>query len=100
MSSPHHLVLVINSAQVPGPVNNYLFWPGGQSVFTAVATAWNSATLTLQYLGPDGATPVPAAIGLTANGNQMAYMPAGNYIVAITGGTPTAAVACLDRVAY
>jgi hypothetical protein len=51
-------------------------WPGGIGVFSAVGT-WNGATLTLEFIGPDGVTLVPAgtATTMTANGAWTFYLP-------------------------
>lgn len=51
-------------------------WPGGIGVFSAEGT-WNGATLTLQFVGPDGATLITAgsATTLTANGAGVFYLP-------------------------
>lgn len=94
-------------ARVPLAVPNALAagtlvsWAGGLTAFTAIASAWNGATATLQQLGPDGATliSVSASQGvLTANGTGAVNLPAGQYVVTVTAGTPTAFYAALDRV--
>jgi hypothetical protein len=66
---------LLTAAAVTGP---QLLWPGGAGVFT-VAGVWNGATVTLQYVGPDGTTLVTAGTAgtLTANGNCVFYLPRG-----------------------
>ena len=53
-----------------------VMWPGGIGVFAVVGT-WNGATVTLQFVGPDGATLVTAgtATTFTANGASVFYLP-------------------------
>lgn len=90
---------------VPGALaaGTLVAWPGGLTAFTAIASAWNGATATLQQLGPDGATLVTVSATqatFTANGTGAVYLPAGQYQATITGGTPTGFYAALDRVPF
>jgi hypothetical protein len=73
---------------------------GGIYVLVAVASAWNGATLTLNMVGPDGVTLVPAgaATTLTGNGNGVAYLPPGLVTATLSGGTPTGLYVSIARV--
>lgn len=79
-------VLPANSA-ASGP---QVRWPGGMGVFAVVGT-WGSATVTLQFVGPDGVTLITAGTSttLTANGAGMFYLPAGKIQATVTGATGT-----------
>lgn len=92
-----HEKLLINATST----GSLKFWPGGIAVFTAVASAWNGATITLQYQEVISGTLVNAGstTTLTANGNGVAYLPACWVQATVSGGTPTAAFANLSRVA-
>lgn len=59
---------------------------GGKYWFAAVGT-FNSGTLTLQRVGPDGNTFVTAATGLTAAGGNTSDLPPGTYKVTLSGST-------------
>jgi hypothetical protein len=65
-------------------------WGGGQGVFAAVGT-FSGATVSLQFLGPDGSTWVAAgsATTLTAAGAGVFVLPPGQIRAAISGGPPT-----------
>ena len=70
-------------------------WPGGMGVFAVVGT-WGGATVTLQFVGPDGATLIAAGTSttLTANGAGMFYLPAGKIQATVTGaGVTTSLIA-------
>lgn len=89
-------VIMRNSASSSTAVN----WPGGVGVFSAVGT-WNGATLTLEFIGPDGATLVVAGTGttFTANGAGVFYLPECQVraIVSSPGGS-TSLTASISRV--
>jgi hypothetical protein len=72
--------------------NTTYFWPGGIGVFAASSSSWNSATVTLEWVGPDGATLIVAGTNTTctANCNGVFYLPAGKIEAVVSGGTPTA----------
>ena len=72
--------------------NTTYMWPGGIGVFAAVSSAWNSATVTLEWIGPDGSTLIVAGTNTTctANCNGVFYLPAGKIEAVVSGGTPTA----------
>ena len=74
--------------------------PGGICVFSAVASAFNAATVALQMLLPDGQTwiNVGATTTLTANGTGLAYLPPCQIRVNVSGGTPTGLFAAIARV--
>lgn len=73
-------------------------WPGGQGIFSAVSSNWNGATISLQFLGPDGATLVTAGTGttFTANNAGIFYLPPCQIVATVTG-SPTAAYATAER---
>jgi hypothetical protein len=86
MTAPLNVPLVTNSTIV-GPVA----WPGGTGVLVGVASAWNSAVYTLNYLGPDGATYIALSTTISANGVGTAFtLPAGTIKVTLASGPPTA----------
>lgn len=62
---------------------------GGLYWLAAVGT-FNSATVTLQRVGPDGNTLVTAATGLTVAGGNTSNLPPGTYQVTISGSTTAA----------
>lgn len=64
----------------------------GKYQFAGVATSWTGQTATLQTLGPDGATYVPVANGLTANSVADVDIPEGQYEVTLGTGAATQAV--------
>lgn len=75
-------------------------WPGGIGVFTAVGV-FNGATVTLQFIGPDGTTLVSAgaATTLTAAGAGVFYLPRCLVQATITSaGGSTSLTASLARV--
>jgi hypothetical protein len=74
---------LLTNASVTGPQVN---WPGGIGVFAVVGT-WNGATVTLQFLGPDGTTLMTAGTGttFTANGAGVFYLPKATIKATITG---------------
>ena len=76
-------VSLLATASATGP---QVMWPGGAGVFAVVGT-WNGATVTLQFMGPDGTTLVTAgtATTLTANGAGVFYLPRGLIQATITG---------------
>jgi hypothetical protein len=62
---------------------------GGKYEFAAVGT-FNSGTITLQRIGPDGNTVLTAATALTTAGSNTADLPPGTYQVTISGSTTAA----------
>jgi len=74
-------------------------WGGGAGVFSACGT-FSGATVTLQFLGPDGSTWV--AVGsdttLTANGGGGFVLPPGQIRAAISGGPPSGMYAQAEQV--
>jgi hypothetical protein len=62
---------------------------GGKYWLAAVGT-FNSASVTLQRVGPDGNTFVTAATALTAAGGNVSDLPPGTYQVTISGSTTAA----------
>ena len=65
-------------------------WQGGQGTFTVVGTL-GGATVTLQYLGPDGTTWVQAGsdAALTAAGGVVFTLHACQIRALVDGGTPS-----------
>ena len=59
---------------------------GGKYWLAAVGT-FNSGTVTLQRVGPDGNTLVTAATALTQAGGNVSDLPPGTYQVTISGST-------------
>lgn len=77
----------------------WLQWGGGVGVFTAAGT-FGGATVSLEYLAPDGTTAV--AMGtettLTAAGGGAFCYPPGRVRASVTGGTPSGLYAQADQV--
>lgn len=76
-----------------------VIWPGGEGVFEAAGT-FSGATVTLQRLGPDGATwyAVGTDTTLTAAGGGYFVLPPGPIRAAISGGPPSGMYATANRV--
>lgn len=74
-------------------------WPGGTGHFAVVGT-FGGATVTLQVLGPDGATwlPVSADTTLSAAGMGIFQCAPGQIRAAISGGPPSGIYASAERV--
>jgi len=60
---------------------------GGGYGVTVHAGAWNSGSVTLQRLAPDGATDVTVMTAFTADGYASANLPSGTYQLAIASAT-------------
>jgi hypothetical protein len=96
------LQLLSNASATPtaptGETANQL-WPGGQGVFSVVGT-FGGATVTLEFLGPDGATLVAAGgnTTLTATGAGVFNLHPCWIIAAVTGGSPSGLYARADRI--
>lgn len=93
---PGVLPLLYNAA-VTG---THFWWPGGKGMFAVVAANFNGATVTLNVLGPDGATMIAAATAttLTAAGVGQVELPPCYVQGAITGGPPTGVYATFARI--
>lgn len=87
--------LLNNMAVTGSPV----MWPGGRGVFSLAGTV-SGATITLQYLGPDGATwlTVAAATTLTAVGLGVFDLPCGQIRALVASGTPSGLFAAAEPV--
>ncbi len=74
-------------------------WPGGQGLFSLVGTL-GGATVTLQFLGPDGVTMLPVTgVSLSANGSALFTLPPCQIQGVVTGGTsPTGIYATASQV--
>lgn len=70
---------------------------GGKAMFRVVGT-FGGTTITLESLGPDGATYVPMSAGVSAAGQETFDLPRGIYKAVVTGGTPSGLYADLIRV--
>ncbi len=82
---PQQLQLLSNIAA--NTTGNALFWQGGVALFSALGT-FGGGTVTLQVLGPDGATwqALGASTTVTAAGNVTGvYVPAGPVRAVLTG---------------
>lgn len=106
MSAALRRALIVNGAVnagvgAPGGNTGAVFWEGGVCSFEAVASAWNSATLTLQYLNEESDTTLTVGTSTTVNANAFVtplYLPPGWYVPSVSGGTPTGLNAALSRV--
>jgi hypothetical protein len=85
--SSNRVDLLINGSAT----GNAVIWPGGRGLFT-VAGTFGGATVSLQYLGPDGTTWLTAGTytTLTANGGGIFDLPEGQLRANVAGGTPSA----------
>lgn len=63
---------------------------GGYYQISAVCSTWNSASLQLKQLGPDGSTYLSIGSAITANGVALVYLPPGVYEWTVSTGTPSA----------
>lgn len=90
-----HVSLLTNANASSGQT----FWMGGMGIFSVVGT-FGGATVSLQFLGPDGATLVTAGgnTTLTAPGAGVFYLPPCQIQATVTGGSPSALYAAADRV--
>jgi hypothetical protein len=88
---------LIDNANATGAA---MTWRGGRGSFLVHADTWNSATVKLQFLGPDHVTWIDAGseTTLAADGGGNFELPAGQLRAAVTG-SPTAvyAVAALAQ---
>lgn len=75
-----------------------VMWGGGVGVFTCSGT-FSGATVTLQYLSPDGSTYVAmgADTTLTANGGGGFAYPPGKIRAYVSGGPPSGLYAQAER---
>ena len=73
-------------------------WGGGRGVFSLAGTV-SGATITLQYLGPDGSTWLAAgsATTLTGVGLGAFELPPGQVRALVAGGTPSGLYANADQ---
>lgn len=79
---------------------NSVKWPGGVGAFRASGTA-GGATITLQYLSPDGtnwAAMGPDTTLTSLPGGGLFTFPPGDIRCAITGGSPVGISAAVDQV--
>jgi hypothetical protein len=83
-----------------GTASSALFdCPGGLMVFAAAGT-FGGATVSLQFLGPDGVTLITAGAQttLTSAGAGVAYLPPCMVQATVTGGPPSGMYASIARV--
>lgn len=81
-----NIPLVLNSV-----IQAAVQWPGGQGVLNTASSAFNGATVTLQYRLADGVTFFTTATTAAANGLSAIFtLPQGLIQVTVTGGAPTA----------
>lgn len=74
-------------------------WGGGSGVFSVCGT-FGGATVSLQFMGPDGATWIDAGgyTTLTANGGGGFVLPPSKIRAYVSGGTPSALYAQAEQV--
>jgi hypothetical protein len=68
-----------------GVTSATFFLTGGKYVLDVIATG--AGSVTVQRLGPDGATQIATALTLTASGAVTGDLPPGSYTVVTTGLT-------------
>ena len=71
-------------------------WGGGRGVFSLAGTV-GGATITLQYMGPDGSTYLTGATALTAVGLVAFELPPGLIRALVAGGAPSGLYAAADQ---
>ena len=86
---------------------SWVAWPGGRGVFSVDGT-FGGASVYLNYRSPDGTSGLRVqvlaqdgkltAVALTAEGGYLADLPPGQVRAEVSGGTPSALYARLDRV--
>ncbi|MDE2097310.1 MAG: hypothetical protein KGL39_08715 [Patescibacteria group bacterium] len=91
-----HEVVLLSNGNASGTLKS---WPGGMGVFT-VAGTFGGATVKLQFQGPDGTTLIDAgtATTLTAVGAGVFYLPPGQIVATVVGGTPSGLYVTASRV--
>lgn len=74
-------------------------WPGGKGAFALAGTV-GGATITLQYLGPDGSTWLTAAAAttLTAVGLGVFELPNGQIRALVAAGAPSGLYASAEAI--
>lgn len=82
MSTPSNSPIAFSANGVTQTVGPYRL-TAGKFQFAGVATSWTGQTATLEMLGPDAATYVPLATGLTGNAVTVLDLPDGQYQVAL-----------------
>lgn len=90
-----------NAAGLPAALDSEHNVGGGRYLLIAVASNWNAGTVSLQMLGPDGATWVDCGSNttLTANGNGYADIGTGRVRLHLSSGSaPTGLYAAISRV--
>lgn len=97
-------VELLSNASATG---EWVAWPGGRGVFSVDGT-FGSASVYLNYRSPDGSSGIRAqvlasdgtltAVALTAEGGFIVDLPPGQVRAEVSGGTPSALYARLDRV--
>jgi hypothetical protein len=71
---------------------------GGLYQVSWACVTWNSATSTLEQLGPDGTTYLTVSTAQSANGGQSLYLAPGIYKFLVTGTPTTDISAVLTRI--
>jgi hypothetical protein len=69
---------------------NFVLSVSGLYQFQVVASAWNSGSVTLNILGPDGSTFLSMAVQ-SANGGELLYIQEGTYQLTIASATGVSA---------
>ncbi len=90
------MALLLNNEAATGTA---VIWGGGRGVFTVSGT-FGGATVSLEALGPDGATYIPVSDipSLTANGSVEFVNPPGRIRAAVLGGAPAGLYARAEKV--
>jgi hypothetical protein len=70
---------------------SFVLQHGGRYSVEAKATAWNSGSVSLMLLGPDGSTYIDTGADFSANGVKTEDLPPGTYKFAVTSATGVAA---------
>lgn len=85
-------VVLLDNATVTG---SSITWQGGKGTLSVSCAGWNGATVTMQYLGPDGSTWLDAGANaiLTANGYPVLFeLAPGQIRGEVTVATPSSGV--------
>lgn len=87
---------LLNNASTTGALT---YWPGGVGAFVVTGT-FGGATVTLEFLGPDGSTMMVAGSNttMTAAGAGVFYLGQGYIQAVVSGGTPSALYASANLV--
>lgn len=91
-------VTLYNNVDAAG-AGTWKFYSGGRSVLVVQATTYPT-TLSFQYKGPDGNPITLNGSTINADGVTAYDLPAGEYRMLSSGGSPTDMYAVISRVVY